>query len=318
MPRSSRRWLTLSLSVIVLFFVYIFTLAAPFTFPSGMLVTVKDGETISQVASDLKAKHIIRSKILFEISARIFGHSGVIAGEYSFAHPQSVLAVSGRLTNADYQLNAIKVTIPDGSNAKEITSILSTKLADFNDGLFYITAKTQEGRLYPDTYFFLPGEDAGTALRAMENNFNTHVSDPAIAKALQAFGKPINDVLTMASILEKEAPDMQSRRIIAGILWKRIALGMPLQVDAPFLYFLGKNSFDLTTDDLAINSPYNTYVHTGLPPGPIDNPSIDAILAAVTPIASDYLYYLSDKSGNLHFAVTYDQHLANKRKYLGT
>ena len=92
---------------------------------------------------------------------------------------------------------------------------------------------------------------------------------------------------------------------------------MPLQVDAVFPYIMGKNTFELTREDLQFDSPYNTYKYKGLPPGPINNPGIDAILAAATPVKTKYVYFLSDKSGNFHYAVTYEQHLANKKKYLG-
>ena len=122
----------------------------------------------------------------------------------------------------------------------------------------------------------------------------------------------------MASLLEREVPLTYDRRVVAGILWKRIRLGMPLQVDAVFPYIIGKNSFNLTKSDLATDSPYNTYLYKGLPAGPIANPGLDAILAAVTPLPTSYLYYLSDKYGNLHYSATYEQHLANKHKYLGS
>lgn len=316
--RSPRHLLMFSMGVFALFFLYIFTLAAPFSFPSGALVSVKDGASVGEVAQALKAKHLIRSVTLFEIATSIFGQKGVVAGEYSFAHPQSVISLAIRLTHADFQIDAVRVTIPEGASAHEIATILSTRIPNFNDGTFYLSAKGDEGRLYPDTYFFLPGEDPGTVLRAMENNFQIHISDDKVTAAVKTFGKPLYDIITMASILEKEANDSENQRLIAGILWKRIQIGMKLQVDATFPYIIGKNSFELTTADLKVESPYNTYVHKGLPPGPIGNPSIGAIMAAVTPIQTDYLYYLSDKSGNLHYAVTYEQHLKNKAKYLGT
>jgi len=105
--------------------------------------------------------------------------------------------------------------------------------------------------------------------------------------------------------------------MIAGLLWHRIDIGMRLQVDAVFPYIIGINTFELTKADLATTSPYNTYINKGLPPGPIANPSIDSILAAVTPVKNNYVYYLSDMYGNLHFCQTYACQLANQHKYLG-
>ena len=181
---------------------------------------------------------------------------------------------------------------------------------------FLAAAQGKEGYLFPDTYFFMPGDSTQIILSIFNNGFHVHVLK--VQKQIDAFKKPLPDVLTMASLLEKEASDTQSRRIIAGILWRRISIGMPLQVDAVFPYIIGKNSFELTRDDLKINNPYNTYTHKGLPPGPIANPGLDSITAAVTPIPSNYLYYLSDLQGNFHFAATYEQFLIYKHKYLGS
>jgi UPF0755 protein len=138
-----------------------------------------------------------------------------------------------------------------------------------------------------------------------------------IAPQIQAFGKPIRDVISMASIIEEEARTEESRRIIAGILWKRLSIGMPLQVDAAFAFVNGKKaSADLTLDDLKIESPYNTYVNKGLPPGPISNPGIATIRATITPIPSKYLYYLTDNDGVMRYGITHDDHVANKNRYL--
>ena len=108
----------------------------------------------------------------------------------------------------------------------------------------------------------------------------------------------------------------KDHKIISGILWKRIGMNMPLQVDAPFLYILGKTSAELTLADLKKDSPYNTYVNRGLPIGPIGNPGFSALRAAVFPASSPYLYYLSDNEGIMHYAKTFEEHKANKEKYL--
>ena len=168
--------------------------------------------------------------------------------------------------------------------------------------------------MFPDTYFFRPGESTEAILSVFDNTFHNKINK--IQKEITASGHTLAELLTMASILEKEASKTKDRREIAGVLWQRIKTGMPLQVDAVFPYILGKNTFQLNLDDLKTDSPYNTYKYKGLPPGPINNPGIDSILAAATPIKSKYVYFLSDKSGNFHYAVTYAQHLANKKKYL--
>ncbi len=121
----------------------------------------------------------------------------------------------------------------------------------------------------------------------------------------------------MASILEDEANTLEDKRIIAGILWKRLKLKMPLQVDSTLRYTTGKSSGELTKADLSANNPYNTYVNKGLPPTPISNPGLDSIRAAITPTNTSYLYFLSDKNGNMHYAETFEEHKQNRINYLG-
>jgi len=120
----------------------------------------------------------------------------------------------------------------------------------------------------------------------------------------------------MASLLEEEAPGHKDRRIIAGILWKRIKKGMPLQVDAAFSRVNGKNTYELTTKDLIDDSPFNTYTNKGLPPAPITNPGLSSIKAALNPIESTYWYYLSDRSGNFYYSATLEEHQRKKERYV--
>jgi len=159
-----------------------------------------------------------------------------------------------------------------------------------------------EGYLFPDTYLFLPFAETEQIIGTMTDNFKKKAGD---------VGK---DIVIMASLIEKEVPDIGDRKIVSGILWKRLKLGMALQVDAVFPYITGKQK--VLSDDLKIDSPYNTYLHKGLPPGPISNPGLDAVEAAKNPQETSYLYYLSGKDGKTHFAKTFAEHLKNKEKYL--
>ncbi len=301
---------------VLLYLIYFLTLGAPIDFPIGAYVRVKDGQTLGQVGEQLKAKHLIRSVAIFEGLVRLIGNDKKIyAGEYFFSGKESGWRVAERLAFGDFELTPIRMVFYEGLTAKDMASLLAKKIPDFDANAFFAAGQPKEGYLFPDTYFVVPGEDPLLLLRSMQNNFSTHVftASSTIAK----FGKPLPDILVMASLLEREAADSQSRRMIAGILWHRIAIGMPLQVDAVFPYIIGKNSFQLTKADLKVDSPYNTYTHKGLPPGPIANPGMSSIVAAVTPIKSNYLFYLSDKQGNFHYSATYAGQLANQRKYLG-
>jgi UPF0755 protein len=296
---------------------YSVLLAAPPQFPTPTLLNVKKGTTLSVIASKLKEKHLVNYATLFELVARGMVKEGtIVAGEYSFTRPESVISMARRLTSGDFQVAPVKIRIEEGASALQITNLLRNQLPDFDAEAFYALASPLEGTLFPDTYFFLPGQDPELIIDAMTDNFDEHMRDATLAARIATFGKPVHDVLVMASLLEKEAAVMQDRRIIAGILWRRIDNNMLLQVDAVFPYIIGKNTFNLTRADLQTDSPYNTYKYKGLPPGPIGNPSIDAISAAVTPLTTSYVYYLSDREGNMHYATTYAQHLANKAKYL--
>jgi UPF0755 protein len=316
--KRTRRWLEgATLALLVIAVLYSFLLAAPAGFPERALFAVKKGSTLEAVASDLKARGLINSATLFEFIARAKGNSGiVVAGEYAFIQPQNIITIVSRITSGDFELEPSKVRVEEGMSAEQIAALLKKSVPDFEADAFYALAVEKEGRLFPDTYFILPGEEPQLVVSLMTGNFNEHIRDVQVSAAITSFGKPLNDVLTMASILEKEAATTQDRRIIAGILWHRIDIGMKLQVDATFSYINGKNSFTLTKSDLATDSPYNTYVYKGLPPGPIGSPSIDAILAAVTPVDTSYVYYLSDLDGVVHYSTTYAQHLEKKAKYL--
>ena len=148
----------------------------------------------------------------------------------------------------------------------------------------------------------------------MRSNFLRKIV--SIQQSIFDFKHSEKDIIIMASILEDEATSTEARRIVSGILWKRLALGMPLQVDSTFLYINGKNTYDLTLDDLKIDSPYNTYLYKGLPPGPIGNPGLEAITDAVNPTASKYLYFLSSRDGTVYYAKTFEKHQTNREKYL--
>ncbi|MEI6864269.1 MAG: endolytic transglycosylase MltG [Candidatus Adlerbacteria bacterium] len=293
-----------------------FICAGLFTSTTATLVHVGAGETLGDVAQNLQTARIINSKTLFEVLVRLRGKdTGVVAGEYFFAEPQSVFTVATRIVRGDFNLKPVRVVVPEGTTAKEIATLLA-RVPGVNPATFLERALEKEGYLFPDTYFVYPGEDTDTLLKRFETNFNQHIQEASLQNAVASFGKPLASVVTMASLLEKEAPDAANRRIIAGILWKRLHIGMPLQVDAVFAYITGKTPGDISHADLANKSLYNTYLYKGLPPGPIGNPGVDSLLAAVTPTDTKFLYYLSDKNGVFHYSATYAGQVANQTKYL--
>jgi UPF0755 protein len=301
--------------LVILFFLFFFWWQPPVSFPINTIYSVKEGAGISKTATDLCEKSIIKSEFWFKSFLVMFGGlKGLKAGDYALADNQSVFAIAYRLSHADYRLDLIKITIPEGLNVFEISKIISQKFPQITSEQFIKEAAKEEGYLFPDTYNFLPNSTAKEILSAFKENFQIKIK--TIESEITKFGKPLGDVIKLASILEEEARTTETRQIVAGILWKRLLMDMPLQVDASFKYINGKGTKDLTLDDLKIDSPYNSYLYKGLPPTPISNPGLEAIRAAISPIKTDYLYFLSDKNGVMHYAKTYSAHLQNKELYL--
>lgn len=287
----------------------------PVRFPAGEIIRIRSGLTINEAGQRLQAESIIRSPFIFSFLLRLAaGDRGLVAGDYLLPRPLTVFGVVDRLARGKYGLKAFRVTIPEGSNSREVAALIHERLPAISVENFTAAAKTKEGFLFPDTYFFPPTATAADVIATMENNFQRQLI--LLEAEIKRSGRTLREIVTMASLLEEEAGSDEDRRRIAGILWKRVKAGAKLQVDAVFPYLLGKNTYQLNRTDLATDSPYNTYRYPGLPPGPITNPGLDAIEAALRPIATNYWFYLSDRTSQLHYAVTYDEHLNNKKKYL--
>ncbi len=307
--------ISIGLAVIIISIATIFASTPPTVFPARTIISIKDGVSLSETARTLSEQGIIRSQFLYKAFVIMTGGSTrVMKGDYLFDRPQSVLRVAFRTAHGIQGLNRFKVTIPEGSNSMNIASIIKKDIPTFDDGTFTRLAHLQEGFLFPDTYFFYENVTPEEVIGIMHANFDKQIS--LIDGKISSFGKSLSDIITMASIVEKEATSTTDRQIIAGILWKRLANKMPLQVDPPFYYFLNKTSDQLTMADLATDSPYNLYKNIGLPPTPIDNPGLEAIIDTVTASTTKYFFYLSDKTGTMHYAVTFDGHIANKQKFL--
>lgn len=275
------------------------------------MVTVSSGSSVDTVARLLEENNIIRSADFFSLVVRFWYRSHVVAGVYDFKERPSVFGVAARLSSGDTGVPLIKVTIPEGVSAREIALILTKSLPNFDGQAFLVLAKNEEGYLFPETYLFSADISPEGVVRAMREEFQKQTAP--LQAEVDAFGVSLADVVIMASLLEKEARLYETRQKVAGILWKRLKIGMPLQTDAVFGYILERDTFSPTLDDLQFDSPYNTYLYAGLPIGPIGNPGLEALRAAVNPIQTPYLYYLTGKDGTMHYAETFDEHVANRR-----
>lgn len=207
----------------------------------------------------------------------------------------------------------IIVTIPEGYTARQIGELLE-KTGLFKKEEFVSFAADEEGFLFPDTYRFFKITTPEKVIEKIKNNFENKVKEflPEIARQK----KSLLDIVIMASLIEKEVSNAEDRALVSGILWKRIKEGIGLQVDASLTYILEKKGDELTQKDLKIDSLFNTYKYRGLPKGPISNPGLDAIRAAIFPKNSLYLFYLSDKEGVTHYAKNFEEHKENKLHYL--
>lgn len=317
-PHANRRTILMILILgVITIYTYLSAIRPPDDFPTDELVSVDSGMPLIAIAQSLYEQKVIRSPLAFVIFVRILGRErGVQAGDYLFKEPKDSWTIARAISIGAFGLEPRRVRIPEGATTREMATILASTLPRVNTDTFLLQARPQEGYLFPDTYFFLPNANEQMVIQALRQNFDAHIAQ--VQPQIDASGHTLSDIVIMASIIEREARNPSDRRLISGVLWNRIKKGMPLQVDATFLYTIGKNTFELTRSDLKIDNPYNTYVNRGLPPGPIGSPSLDSLEAAADPTPNNYLYYLADKSGVTHYSRTYAEHLRNKAKYLGT
>ena len=286
-------------------------------------IVVARGQGFFEVAKALDAAHLLRSRLIFEAAAILSGDAfHVQAGTYRFSPEMSGAAILHELSNG---APSVTVTIPEGSDIYEIDKMLAAAGVIARGDLIHFKSDGDlEGKLFPDTYQFFEGSDISAIVQKFLDNFSEK-AEPLFA-ADPSRGK---QNLTLASIVEKEAPDPNDESIIAGIILKRIADGMRIQIDATVCYAeqitMPSEIVDcssLASADFAPASPYdsdyNTYLHAGLPPGPIGNPGIAAITAAIHPASSSYLYYISDPAtGKIYYSATLAGQNANIKKYLG-
>ena len=271
------------------------------------------GETIRSVANRLYDEGHINSPTLFLIANRLIGDK-ILYGSYNFTKPTSVFRRAYDLYTGNKYARLTRVVVPEGVGGDGIADILEKKFDNFDTERFRTLAHKHHGYLYPDTYFFIP-EDV--------------TADKVIDVMLRTFEKRTEDIfttytgdltkhqlVTLASIVELESGDFEERRIIASVLYNRLAEGIPLQVDVSFLFINGKSTFSLTREDLQIDDLSNTYKHAGIPPIPITNPSVDSLDAIINPATTDYFYFLADKYQKTHFSKTHEEHIAKKAKYI--
>ena len=298
-----------------------FVLRAPFG-PSGeIFVSIPSGTSTAGIAQRLHAAGIIRSAFAFELLRKYRGTS-LKAGEYRFDHPAPLPEIYARIARGDVYTRA--VVIPEGFNLFDIAqAVQNAGLAPAPVFLAAARANTQliadldphatslEGFLFPDTYRFSPHATPAQMLTAMVRRFRQQAA---------ALGLPADPtrIVTMASLIEKEVHIDAERPLVAGVFTNRLALNMPLATDPAVIYaalLANRWRGTIYQSDLQFDSPYNTYRHPGLPPGPICNPGLAALRAALHPTQTDFLYFVADANGTTRFSATLAEHNAQVAAY---
>lgn len=315
-----------SLLVIALFNLFLFFY--PFQ-TQGKPVIIPPRSNSIQVASTLKENGIIRNKTYFLVAGQMFKvFHNIRAGEYDFGSRASTWMVLKKLSRGEIAI--YRITIPEGWTISDTGKLLSqSRLVDpgeffnlVNDADFTIDSykfpKNLEGYLFPDTYYFMKGVNIEkTIIVQMLSQFKKKIVDVYGAE-IKAKGYSLEKVIILASLVEKEAVVDHERPVIAKVFYNRLRKKMLLQCDPTVRYALGKFSGKLSRKDLGVKSPFNTYLHAGLPPYPICNPGIASIKAVLRPADTDYLYFVSKNDGTHYFAKSYEEHKEAKKKYQGS
>lgn len=286
------------------------------------------GRSASQIGQSLYEKGLIKSPLAFKFLVQLTGKSDQIqAGEFRLSPSFSLEQIVDVLSGPPLEL---WVTIPEGLRREEIVERFITGLEKQGQDTtefrreFLERSENLEGYLFPDTYLFPRDVKASTVVSALKNTFDKKMGEVG---SKYPSGYDLNDIVTLASLIEREAITNEERPVVAGILYNRLENDWPLQVDAAVQYAIAntncKGKFgcvwwpkNLTKEDLEIDSPYNTYKYPGIPPAPISNPGLESLKAAADPTPSDYYFYIH-ADGKIYYAKTLDEHNANVRKYLG-
>ena len=291
-------------------------------------VKIREGLSTAEIAERLAEKDIIDSSLRFRLLARFYGYDDKFRpGSYTFSANMSDEEVFQKLLTGEKKF--VRFTVPEGFGVKEIAERLyNLDLADRDEFLKaaedfapydYMRKRKNvffaaEGFLFPDTYNVESDIEIEEILGLMAANFDDRVT-PTMRVQAEKMGLSVYDLITLASLVEREVRYPEDRPIVAQVLLKRLKLNMPLQTDATLQYLMDTPKEDVSIEDTQIDSPFNTYQHTGLPPGPIANPGMASITAVLHPAETDYLYFVADRQGHNHYAYTYEEHLNLVNKY---
>ncbi len=298
-------------------------------FKGSIKIEIPGGSTVTDIARILKEKNIIRNLLYFRIYYKLFyGKTFFKSGEYDFNAPLTVEQIIKKLIKGDVVL--YKITIKEGMTTSETAKFLSENHGVDFDRFIKATknvsliadldsiAEDLEGYLFPETYMISKGTTPEFLLKTMINNFRTNFSESYIIRSAE-LNMSVREVLTLASLIEKETSSREERFLISSVFHNRLKIGMPMGCDPTIIYILkkeGKWDGNIRWKDLKIDSPYNTRIHKGLPPGPICSPGIQSIEAALFPENTKYLYFVAKDSTSHYFSKNLKEHNWAVKKYI--
>ncbi len=278
---------------------------------------INKGDGFNLIANRLKQSGFIKNETVFKINAYLLGlHSKLRAGTFNLSSNMNNAGIIRLLTTGGSIDNWIQLL--EGWRNEEIATYLDEN-SFYSGKSFLFLTEGKQGYIFPDTYSIPKDKDVQFFIDKTLENFNqkyqqaSQNSTPILSQT---------EIITLASLLEREANNLEAKKMVAGIIYNRLSIDMALQIDATVQYALDslkspqKYWQPISKADLAINHPYNTYQNPGLPPGPICNPSYNAIVAALNPTDSDFLYYITGTNGQMYYAKTLDEHNQNITKYL--
>jgi len=280
------------------------------------VVNIPSGTNAKEIVDVLEKNEIIRKnnyafRILIKLSKL---EDKLKFGEYSLSSSMNMLQILDKLVKGEVIL--YKITIPEGYNGTQIAELLDNKeIAEKETFLKLLRdrEKSLEGYLFPDTYEVPKQYGAENMVKVMLSNFNQIAIENKFSDKAEEIGFSLNEIIILASIIEKEAKISEEKSKVSSVFHNRLEKSMKLQSCATIQYILGEPKEKLDESDLKIDSPYNTYLYKGLPPGPICNPGLDSIMAVLEPAEEDYLYFVLGENGRHIFSKTYQEHLKNKK-----
>ncbi|MFH1287456.1 MAG: endolytic transglycosylase MltG [bacterium] len=310
----------LSFSLIIIFFTgfYFYSIFYPFDFAGrnklnkSTVVTVPQSVSANEIIKILKSGNVIHNEFCARVFIRLTGWGpSLLAGEYEFFPPVSTKEVFKKIHLG--KIKGIKITIPEGHTNIEIADLLASfKL--INREKFIDLSLNEDGFLFPDTYYFHKGMREQDIIDLMKERFNNVVL-PLADKKDDEINLDLKECVILASIVEKEANSYDERRLIASVFLNRLRKRIKLESCVTVIYAIGKHKRSLNNKDLSIDSPYNTYLHYGLPPGPICNPGKSSLSSVFNPVKSEFLFFVSRLDGTHEFSRTLQEHILAKKKY---